>query len=97
MMNQIIEEAALAHQKDFPINDSDGCISGFENGMHHQSYRSFIAGAEFGKNEVLKRVKHRLMVLLTNIPHSEEYVDPDWYTGEIDIVIDEINKLLKEL
>ena len=96
MMNQIIEEAALAHQKDFPINDSDGCISGFENGMHHQSYMSFIAGAEFGKNEALKGVRLLLRTLLTNIPHSEEHVDPDWYTKEINLVIDEINKLLRK-
>jgi len=96
-MKEAIEKAALAHQKKFPIDNSCSYVGSFGNGMHHQSYKSFIAGAEFGKNEALKRVKRRLMALLTNIPHSEEYVDPNWYTGEIDIVIDEINKLLKEL
>lgn len=94
-MKEAIENAALAHQKKFPIDDRCNYVGSFGNGMRHQSYKSFIAGAEFGKNEALKRVKRRLMALLTNIPHSEEYVDPNWYTGEIDIVIDEINKLLK--
>ena len=96
MKKKIIEEAALKHQEKFPTDDSCSYVGCFANGVHHQSYKSFIAGAEFGKNEALKGVRLRLRTLLTNIPHSEEHVDPDWYTKEINLVIDEINKLLRK-
>lgn len=47
IMKQTVEEAAREHQTHFEICDSEGTISGFINGMHKQSYESFISGAEW--------------------------------------------------
>lgn len=46
-MKQTVEEAAREHQTHFEICDTEGTISGFINGMHKQSYESFISGAEW--------------------------------------------------
>lgn len=46
-MKQTVEEAAREHQTHFEICDTEGTISGFINGMHKQSYKSFISGAEW--------------------------------------------------
>lgn len=45
-MKQILE-AAKEHQNKFETCDDEGTLSGFINGMHKQSYESFIAGAEW--------------------------------------------------
>jgi hypothetical protein len=46
-MKQTVEEAAREHQTHFEICDAEGTISGFINGVHKQSYESFISGAEW--------------------------------------------------
>lgn len=46
-MKQTVEEAAREHQTHFEICDTEGTISGFTNGVHKQSYESFISGAEW--------------------------------------------------
>ena len=46
-MKQTVEEAAKEHQAHFEICDTEGTISGFTNGMHKQSYESFISGAQW--------------------------------------------------
>lgn len=46
IMKQILE-AAKEHQNKFETCDDEGTLSGFINGMHKQSYESFIAGAEW--------------------------------------------------
>ncbi len=46
-MKQTVEEAAREHQTHFEICDAEGTISGFINGMHKQSYESFISGAQW--------------------------------------------------
>lgn len=46
-MKQTVEEAAREHQTHFEICDAKGTISGFINGVHKQSYESFISGDEW--------------------------------------------------
>lgn len=46
-MKQTVEDAAKEHQAHFEICDTEGTISGFTNGMHKQSYESFISGVEW--------------------------------------------------
>jgi hypothetical protein len=60
-MKQTVEEAAREHQSHFEICDTEGTISGFINGVHKQSYESFIAGAEWQyKQSPWISVKERL-------------------------------------
>lgn len=60
-MKQTVEEAAREHQTHFEICDAEGTISGFINGVHKQSYESFIAGAEWqSKQSPWISVKERL-------------------------------------
>lgn len=60
-MKHTVEEAAREHQTHFEICDSEGTISGFINGMHKQSYESFISGAEWqSKQSPWISVKERL-------------------------------------
>lgn len=60
-MKQTVEEAAREHQTHFEICDTEGTISGFINGMHKQSYESFISGAEWqSKQSPWINVKERL-------------------------------------
>lgn len=46
-MKQTLEEAAREHQNGFQTYDDESVLCAFSNGMHHQSYKSFIAGAEW--------------------------------------------------
>ena len=60
-MKQTVEEAAREHQTHFEICDAEGTISGFINGMHKQSYESFISGVEWqSKQSPWISVKERL-------------------------------------
>ena len=60
-MKQTVEEAAREHQTHFEICDAEGTISGFINGVHKQSYESFISGAEWqAKQSPWVSVKDRL-------------------------------------
>ena len=60
-MKQTVEEAAREHQTHFEICDTEGTISGFINGVHKQSYESFISGAEWqSKQSPWISVKERL-------------------------------------
>ena len=45
-MKQTLEEAAIKHQNGFSTCEDASVLGAFSNGMHHQSYKSFIAGAE---------------------------------------------------
>lgn len=44
-MKQTLEEAAIKHQNGFSTCEDASVLGAFSNGMHHQSYKSFIAGA----------------------------------------------------
>lgn len=46
-MKQTLEEAAIKHQNGFSTFEDESVLGAFSNGMHHQSYKSFIAGAEW--------------------------------------------------
>lgn len=46
MNREELINAALEHQSKFETCDGEGTLVGFANGMHKQSYESFIAGAE---------------------------------------------------
>nr|DAE67100.1 MAG TPA: Protein of unknown function (DUF551) [Caudoviricetes sp.] len=60
-MKQTVEDAAKEHQAHFEICDTEGTISGFTNGMHKQSYESFISGVEWqSKQSPWISVKERL-------------------------------------
>lgn len=60
-MKQTVEEAAREHQTHFEICDTEGTISGFINGVHKQSYESFISGAQWqSKQSPWISVKERL-------------------------------------
>lgn len=47
MNREELINAALEHQSKFKTCDDAGTLSGFINGMHKQSYESFITGAEW--------------------------------------------------
>lgn len=47
MNREELINAALEHQSKFETCDDEGTLVGFANGMHKQSYESFIAGAEW--------------------------------------------------
>lgn len=47
MNREELINAALEHQSKFKTCDDAGTLSGFTNGMHKQSYESFITGAEW--------------------------------------------------
>lgn len=46
-MKQTLEEAAIKHQNGFSTCEDASVLGAFSNGMHHQSYKSFIAGAKW--------------------------------------------------
>ncbi len=52
-MKQTLEEAAIKHQNGFSTCEDESVLGAFSNGMHHQSYKSFIAGAEWQSNQSL--------------------------------------------
>lgn len=51
MNREELINAALEHQSKFETCDGEGTLFGFANGMHKQSYESFIAGAEWQANQ----------------------------------------------
>lgn len=46
-----LEEIAIEHQNSFPTCEDESILGAFSNGMHHQSYKSFIAGAEWQEKQ----------------------------------------------
>ena len=61
MNREELINAALEHQSEFETCDGEGTLVGFANGMHKQSYESFIAGAEWqAKQSPWISVKERL-------------------------------------
>lgn len=69
-MKQTVEEAAREHQTHFEICDTEGTISGFINGVHKQSYESFISGAQWQSKQspwisVNERLPENNTVVLT--------------------------------
>lgn len=61
MNREELINAALEHQSKFETCDGEGTLVGFANGMHKQSYESFIAGAEWqAKQSPWISVKERL-------------------------------------
>lgn len=60
-MKQTLEEAAIKHQNGFSTCEDASVLGAFSNGMHHQSYKSFIAGADWqAKQSPWISVKERL-------------------------------------
>lgn len=60
-MKQTVKEAAREHQSKFEVcNDAVLSVSGaYDNGVHDQSYDSFIAGAAWRINSVWHRADER--------------------------------------
>ena len=59
-MEDELEKAAKKHQKNFPTYDSDSTMSAYENGKHAESYRSFMVGAEWQKDNMWTSVEEGL-------------------------------------
>nr|DAE60418.1 MAG TPA: Protein of unknown function (DUF551) [Caudoviricetes sp.] len=79
-MKQTVEEAAREHQTHFEICDTEGTISGFINGMHKQSYKSFISGAEWQSKQspwisVEKRLPNKGQRVLVGFLYYYKYDD----------------------
>ena len=69
-MKQTLEEAAIKHQNGFSTCEDASVLGAFSNGMHHQSYKSFIAGAEWQAKQspwisVEERLPEKHTVVLT--------------------------------
>lgn len=83
MNREELINAALEHQSKFETCDGEGTLVGFTNGMHKQSYESFIAGAEWQAKQspwhdtTEKPVQGKLCLV--------EYKDPN---GEIRVRLD---------
>lgn len=83
MNREELINAALEHQSKFETCDDEGTLSGFINGMHKQSYESFIAGVEWQAKQspwhdtTEKPVQGKLCLV--------EYKDPN---GEIRVRLD---------
>lgn len=83
MNREELINAALEHQSKFETCDGEGTLVGFANGMHKQSYESFIAGAEWQAKQspwhdtTEKPVQGKLCLV--------EYKDPN---GEIRVRLD---------
>lgn len=88
-MKQTVEEAAKEHQNKFETCDGEGTLVGFANGMHKQSYESFIAGAEWqAKQSPWISVEERLpetkdeVLVLNRMKRSDKYfVSENCYTN----------------
>lgn len=70
IMKQTLEEAAIKHQNGFSTCEDASVLGAFSNGMHHQSYKSFIAGAEWQAKQspwisVEERLPEKNTVVLT--------------------------------
>lgn len=81
--------AALEHQSKFETCDGEGTLVGFANGMHKQSYESFIAGAEWQAKQLswisveerLPETKDEVLVL-NRMKRSDKYfVSENCYTN----------------
>lgn len=94
MMKQMVEEAAKEHQSKFETCDGEGTLVGFANGMHKQSYESFIVGAEWqakqspwvSVEERLPENEDRVLVLCkmkrfnSYFTLLNNYIDGEWET-----------------
>lgn len=87
-MKQTLEEAAKKHQNGFPTCEDESVLGAFSNGMHHQSYKSFIVGAEWhAKQPLWINVKERLpeyegKVLVLYEYEGEMQIQELFYIGE---------------
>lgn len=93
-MKQMVEEAAKERQSKFETCDGEGTLVGFANGMHKQSYESFIAGAEWqakqspwvSVEERLPENEDRVLVLCkmkrfnSYFTLLNNYIDGEWET-----------------
>ena len=85
-MENKLEIAARLHQSCFEKSNAEGCIDGYLNGKWGQSYKSFILGAQWQKEnmwtsvgEDLPDVEKPVFVLTTkgNIAVSKMYIPKD--------------------
>lgn len=60
IMKQTVEEAAIKHQNGFSTCEDASVLGAFSNGMHHQSYKSFIAGAEWVLKEMSDYIRNNM-------------------------------------
>lgn len=60
MNREKLINAALEHQSEFETCDGEGTLVGFANGMHKQSYESFIAGAEWVLKEMSDHIRNNM-------------------------------------
>lgn len=103
-MKQTLEEAAIKHQNGFSTCEDASVLGAFSNGMHHQSYKSFIAGADWQAKQspwisVKERPpKHNIEVIIC---HEREFyigkmyhsMQSNWWRvsddGRTDMIVNE--------